>query len=75
LTRFIDRFRSEDAIEQERVHEFSPRILWATPDTESVLLELQQEEKYRWLATMALRRVAQYREVEAQVKKELGLLP
>jgi hypothetical protein len=68
--RFFDSFRSKEEIKHERDYEFAPRILWATPDTEPVLLELQQEERYRWLATIALRRVAEYRKVEAEVEQE-----
>ena len=75
LTRLIDRFRPEDAIKRERDYEFSPRIFWATPDTEPVLLELQKEEKYRWLATLALRRVAEYLKVEAELNKEHSAVP
>ena len=75
LKRFLDRFRPEDAVKRERDYEFAPRILWATPDTEPVLLELHQEEKYHWLATLALRRVAQYREVAAELNEERVPLP
>ena len=73
--RLIDRFRSAETIKREEEYRFAPRILWATPDTEPVLLELQQEEKYRWLATLALRRVAEYRKVEAELNKERATDP
>lgn len=66
--RLFDRLRSEDEVKRERAYDFAPRILWATPDTQPVLLELQQEQKYCWLATLALRRVAEYRKVEAELK-------
>ena len=71
LRRFVDYFRSENEIKRERDYYFAPRILWATPDTEAVLLELQQEEQYRWLATLALRRVAEYRKWETIISQEL----
>jgi hypothetical protein len=69
--RFVAHFRSEDDLKRERGYDFAPRILWATPDTEPVLLELQQEEKYRGLATLALRRVAEYRKWETIINQEL----
>lgn len=75
VKRFLDYFRSEAALKRERDYMFAPAILWADPDTEPVLRELQQEEKYRWLATLALRRVEEYRKVEAEVIKELEAAP
>ena len=68
--RFFESFRSKEEIKLEQDYYFAPRILWATPDTEPVLLELQREDRYRWLATIALRRVAEYRSVEAEVEQE-----
>jgi hypothetical protein len=63
----MDRLRSKDELVREKNYDYAPRILWATPDTEPVLRELQQEEKYQWLATLALRRVEHYRKHEAEV--------
>jgi hypothetical protein len=67
-----DFLRTKEELDRERSYMFAPQILWATSDTVPVLEELVREEKYRLLATIALRRVLHYQKHEAIVAKEMG---
>jgi hypothetical protein len=68
--RILNAFRTKRDLDREKEYHWSPEILWATPDTEQVLKELQNEEKYRWLATLGLRRIDYYRRLEAAAARE-----
>ena len=73
--RFMDGLRPKAELERERAYDYAPKILWATPETEPILHILEREEKYRWLATLALRRVKNYREVARVTKEALEQRP
>jgi hypothetical protein len=68
--RIRDSVRSKDDLERERFYRFAPKILCGTPDTKPVLEALALDERYRPLATLALRRVENYRELAARLTKE-----
>jgi hypothetical protein len=65
-----DFFHSKAELKQEADYWFAPKILWGTPDTKPVLEELACQEKYRFLATLALRRVAYASELKDRLDNE-----
>jgi hypothetical protein len=73
--RFREAFQTQEELDREKEYNFAPKILWATPDSEPVLLELRQEEKYTLLTKLALRRVAEYRKVQEALDKAKEAAP
>jgi hypothetical protein len=63
-----DLVTSKENLERESGYMHAPKILWATPETASVLEELASEERYRVLTDVALRRVENYKRIEQKVR-------